>query len=848
MTKFSNRFSSTLPVILLIGLSVFIIYSNIYNSPFVFDDEPRIVENRSIKNLSYYLNPSKLLEPRAVVDLTFALNYRFGKLNVFGYHLVNVWIHILNGILVYFLVSGILKQRAEFLTPTNHLSSESATISIKLIAILSAMIFVVHPVQTQAVTYTVQRYTSMAAMFYMGSMLSYLYARTVQPRTAGKAIHRFNIFGLYTLTIVFGMLAFLSKENSASLPGSILLLEYLIINGRWPDWKKKLPWFALAFTLWLFFVLFVSGLFSGEVGDRNLLEDVSALTKETAAVSRWSYLCTQFNVLVIYIRLLFLPINQNLDYFYPFKTGFFEGATPFAFIILIGIAGFGIWSKNRRPVITFSIFYFFITLSIESSIIPIRDALFEHRLYLPMLGFGLFISYQLFYYLSTKRTLAFIFSFAIIAFLGSAAYLRNITWQDNVILWSDVVSKSPHNYRAHNNLGLALDKQGRTDEAIDQYMQGLQIKPDNEEIHNNLGLALAEQGRTDEAISHYLEALHLRPDFGQAHNNLGVVLMEKGRTEEAVSHYKEALRINPDTFKAHYNLGDALIVQKGVTPEALHHYNEALRLEPESVEAHNSLGIALIRMGKVAEGIDILQEALRIEADSVDTHANLGAALLKLGKTDQAVVYLRKALQIKPDIPEVHTNLGIILADKGKYAEAVAHFRKALKADPDNADAQRNLEKTLAFLREIDGNIEKIENALRLRPEDPLLNSNLGDMFRIKGDLDTAMEYYQKAILLQPDLTEALYHLAKLYIIKAEYDRAMSLYQKMLDLLPDHAGVYYNIACIYAKQNRPEEAVAWLEKSIEKGFDDWEHLKADGDLDNIRGSSTYKDFIRSRGR
>jgi len=384
MTKLKKRFSSSWLVLILIGFSVFIIYSNIYNNSFVFDDKSSIVENKTIRDLSYYLTPSKLLKPRAVVDLTFALNYRFGKFNVFGYHLVNVLVHILNGFLVYFLILAILKQRPEFSNPTNHSTSESTIFSIKSISLFSAMIFVAHPIQTQAVTYTVQRYASMGAMFYMGSMLFYVYARTAQHKTKDKASNKLKLFGLYALSIACGMLAFLSKENTATLPGAILLTEYLIINGTWHDWKKKLLWFALTFTCWLLFVLFVSGLFSGAFADTNLFEDVSSLTKETVAVSRWSYLCTQFNVLVIYIRLLFLPINQNLDYLYPFKTRFFDGLTPYAFIILIAIAGFGIWSKKRRPVITFSVFYFFITLSIESSIIPIRDALFEHRLYLPI--------------------------------------------------------------------------------------------------------------------------------------------------------------------------------------------------------------------------------------------------------------------------------------------------------------------------------------------------------------------------------------------------------------------------------------------------------------------------------
>jgi len=606
---FKNRFSSPCLAIISIILSVLIIYSNIYTSPFAFDDKRSIVENKTIRNLSNYLSPSKLLKPRAVVDFTFALNYRFGKLNVFGYHLVNVLVHILNGFLVYFLILAILKHRSEFSDPSNHSVSESTKFSIKSRSLFSALIFVAHPIQTQAVTYTVQRYASMGAMFYMGSMLFYVYARTMQVRAKSieqgarseERVEKINngetnklkLSSLYALSIACGMLAFLSKQNTASLPGAILLVEYLIINGTWHDWKKKLPWLALAFTCWLLFVLFVSGLFSGEFGGRNLLEDVSALTKETVTTGRWSYLCTQFNVVVIYIRLLFLPVQQNLDYLYPFKGGFFDAYTPFAFLFLIGLFALGIWHLKKRLIISLAIFWFFVTLSVESSIFPIRDALFEHRLHLPMFGFGLFVSYQLFHYLSNKRSLALVLSFSIIVSLGSATYLRNITWQDNTNLWSDVVSKSLHNYRAHTNLGNALYNQGRTAEAIEHYLQALLIKPDYEKAHNNLGNALDDQGRTAEAIEHYLQALRIKPDYEEAHYNLGLALDDQGRTAEAIEHYLQALRIKPDFVGAHTNLAVALI-RKGNIEGAIAHFREALRINPGHVNAKINLEKALM--------------------------------------------------------------------------------------------------------------------------------------------------------------------------------------------------------------------------------------------------------------
>ncbi|MFC1814966.1 tetratricopeptide repeat protein [Thermodesulfobacteriota bacterium] len=546
-----NRFSGAWPALVLITLIAATAYSNIYFFPFVFDDKFQIEEKVAIRDLSNYFSHEQLLKPRSIVDFTYALNYRLGKLNVFGYHLINVLIHILNGFLVYFLALTTLRQLSEF--------SKSSNPSILFMSLLTALIFIAHPIQTQAVTYTVQRYTSMAAMFYIASVLFYLKARVNQHRAESKnpetlssvwvekekdeKTNKFKLSSFYVLSVFCGMSAFLSKQNTASLPGIILLVEYLLIDRTWQGWKKKLPWFALFFTFWTLFVLYISGLFSGGFEGRGLLEDVSGLMQETESVSRWRYLCTQSNVLVIYIRLLFLPIKQNLDYLYHFKSGFFDGYTSLAFLFLSGLVVLGIWVIKRRPIITLGIFWFFVTLSVESSIIPIRDAMFEHRLYLPLFGFALIGAYLLFDFLSDRRFWAGIISVAIILTLGTATFLRNRIWRDDVILWSDVVSKSSQNPRGNNNLGVALRKEGRLLEAIKQYKEALQINPGYVDAHNNLGNALVVDGRLNEAINHYTEAIRLNPLFEAAHKNLRKVRKIQKNINDTVLNMQNALKI-----------------------------------------------------------------------------------------------------------------------------------------------------------------------------------------------------------------------------------------------------------------------------------------------------------------
>lgn len=574
------------------------------------------------------------------------------------------------------------------------------------------------------------------------------------------------------------MLAFLSKQNTASLPGAILLVEYVFFDRTWQGWKKKLPWFVLSFVLWVLFILYVSGLFSGGSEGRGLLEDVSGLMQETETVSRWQYLFTQFNVLIIYIRLLFLPVGQNFDYLYPFKSGFFDSFTPFALLFLIGLAALGTWQIKKRPIISLAIFWFFITLTVESSIIPIRDALFEHRLYLPMFGFALIVAFLLFNLLAKQRFWAIVFSVVIIMSFGTATYYRNSVWKSGLTLWSDVVSKSPYNYRAHYNLGFAL----------------------------------ADQDKLDEAISHYSRALQIDPDFWEAHNNLG----------------------------------NALVAVQGPTDEAIGHFIKAIQLRPRYVPVYNNLGPALIQMGKIDEALVHLQKALQIDPDIADTHFNLGIALLGKRRIEDAIVHFGEALRIKPSMPEAHVNLGTALINKGEIDAAITHFREALRLEPGHAEAQDNLNKALAIVRELDAAIADIKASLKLYPQDSGLHYNLGILYQRKGKLDAAIDEYQQALSIEPEFIEALNNLALTYMIQNENDKALALFNKLTALQPDNAGHLYNLACIYSRQNQIEASIDRLKKAVEKGFSNWNLIKTDKDLENIRGSSHFQLFSKGQ--
>jgi len=678
--------------LVVIALVTIVIYSNVYHVPFVFDDFLHIRNNKFVRDIPYFFTFDALFKSRSLVVFTFALNYYFHGLNVFGYHLVNIAVHVANGFVVYFLALAILRLLFPQVAKTPEgksnkkegknretkevsvSSSGSSDLSLSLAAFFAALIFVTHPLQTQAVTYIVQRYTSFAAFFYMGSVLCYIKARETIRGSDVTTQSRFPItvhaLGLFILSFLCGFLAFKSKQNAASLPGAILLVEYMCFGGTWKDWIRKLLWlipfFVLFEVLAIYSMVVSPGMEAPQLVENitaeagSILEGISAKTRETELVNRWSYLCTQFNVLVIYLRLLILPVNQNLDYLYPFKTGFFDGLTPFAFVFLLSLIIAAALMRKKYPVVTLSVFWFFITLSVESSIIPIKDALYEHRLYMPLFGFALLVAWLLFHVLRSRRFLAIIVCIGIVVSLGAATYTRNRIWQDRVTLWRDVLEKTPQSVRAWMGLGGALSERGDYDEAMRYYSRVLEIAPDNNRINYNIALLKAKKGDVEGAIVYYTKVLKIDPNYAGAHAALAKMLHGKGDDDSAIQHYTKAIELKPEEDMYYVNLGN-VYEGRGDYTKAFHLYERALQLNDRNVEAHSNIGVIFSLMGDY----------------------------------QKAVKHLNTALQLDPLNPSIMNNLGGISEIKGNLQGAANHYRQALRINPGFTKARQNLSRVL---------------------------------------------------------------------------------------------------------------------------------------------------------
>lgn len=554
--------------LILIAVMAFLAYSNTLHAPFVFDDLTSITGNPVIRDLGRFLDGDGYrYNPRRFVGyLTLALNYRMGGLDVAGYHLFNLAVHIGCAQMVYLLL------RLTLATP--FFAGERGGPSVRdlhmrdLAPLLAALLFALHPVQTQAVTYTIQRLASLATLFYLVSIVLYIRGRLAQRRDGASG----TALLCYLCSLLSAMLAMRTKEISFTLPAAVALHEFFFFGVTA---RKRIA--LAAATLLAPLSGLIAVITSGSSPGR-LLNDVADATRLETSIPRLDYLFTQCRVLVTYLRLLIFPARQNLDYDYPVYATLLSAPVLLSLLLLLSLLALALYlflrsstcpgretagnpattGRGDERLLSFGILWFFLTLSVESSVIPIADLIFEHRLYLPAVGASVCAAILLFRLVSRfpgwNSRCAVI---ALLLVLCLATRQRNAVWQAPLTLWNDVVSKSPAKARPHLNLGSELMRLGRTDEAMAQFQDAVRLKPDYAEAYANLGGACNSKGLYDRAIEQLGVALRLNPDNADALNNVGTSFAMKGEPELAIAYLQAALRLAPENGRYRYNLATA---------------------------------------------------------------------------------------------------------------------------------------------------------------------------------------------------------------------------------------------------------------------------------------------------
>jgi tetratricopeptide (TPR) repeat protein len=642
-------------------------YSNTLDAPFVFDDSYNIVENQRLKSLSNIPSMFTTIEgpiaSRPLMLATFALNYAIGGQDTTSYRLVNIALHVLNGVLLYFLV--VMTARL----PGRKWEEAS------LLALFSSLLFVAHPIQTESVTYIVTRSMPLATAFYFLGTMIFIKAVSEEGRKSYYAI------GLFVVSLM-GMA---SREDFVTFPLMLLLYDYFFVSGS--SLRKVLRNYRLHLPALVALPYLVFLVTSASYGRAGSLSEVTP----------YQYLLTQLNVHWTYLRLLIAPLWQNVDYDYPLAETLFELPTILSFIGYLGLWACALYFLRKKTVVSFLILWFLITILPSSSVVPLDDLIFEHRLYLPSAGILVLASTAIFTiaykHPGTKIPLTAGLALVVLA-LAFSSYSRNAVWLSEVSLWEDTVRKSPGKARPHHNLGAAYKKQDRPEDAMREFQAAVRIEPDSFRLHESLGLVYRDRGMREEAIREFQAAIRLNPDFTDAYNNLGLSYMRMGLLEKAIELFQDALSLDPQDASAHFNLG-YVYSREGLAEKAISHYSTAIRIKPDYTDAHINLGSVYQKLGKLDMAEKEYRAALKSEPDNDKAHNNLGAIYVKQGLLDEAVKEFTILLELKPMNAVYHLNLGIIYEKNGEFDKAIYEYQEALSLDPNLEPAKRGLERFL---------------------------------------------------------------------------------------------------------------------------------------------------------
>ncbi len=531
-----------------------------------------------------------------------------------------------------------------------------------IIALFAALVFVSHPLQTEAVTYIIQRAASLATLFYLLSLCLYVKARLVED--SGRNTACWTLF--YTGSLVAAVLGMFTKETAITLPLMIALYEFSFLTvGKSFKWKRLIPFFLILLLIPL--VMFLT-----ETSAARLRE-----LRDEPGISPVNYCLTQFRVMLTYIRLVFIPAHQNLDYDYPVYKNILAWPVlaSLAFLSSAVFLARRLFVKYR--LVSFAIFWFFLTLLPESSILPIKDVIYEHRLYLPLVGYSLLLVSGIYYLLGNNVSKVMVLVLmGVIGCNSVLTYQRNNVWKDELALWKDAVEKSPRKARPYNNYGFAYDKRGDFSEAIVNYSKAIELDPAYADAYNNRGLMYYKQGRLDRAILDYDRAIGQGTKLAGAYINRGVLFEKQGNLVRALSDYNTAIDVEPGEAGAFLNRANVYVKQNDLTL-ALKDYNNALKIYPDFADAYYDRGILYDKQGDLSSAILDLTKVIELNPDHARAYLARGLIFLKQGDTAQAMSEYSKAIVIDPQYAEAFNNRAVGYYTLKDYDQAWRDVRRA---------------------------------------------------------------------------------------------------------------------------------------------------------------------------
>ena len=602
------------------------------HSPFHYDDAHAIVENPYIKDLDKFQEKVGIqnIFNRSVLLLSFAINQKIGKLEVFGYHLLNIIIHILSTILWFFLVKEFIQ-----------IDLFGKRFLKKQLPLLCSVFHLVNPLNIQAITYISSRSSLLATFFYL--LAFYIFTQTLKLARENTSKVRVSISIFFFLIILF--LGIGTKEIVASFP--LMAIVYLWLATPIRERKSLIPKIISIFSL---LIVFLTYRFFQQGSLFSLKADPTS-----GDISRLFYFLSQLKVITGYYLLkLLAPFNLNFEpdiWFY--KSGLhWDWLIGLIILLLVGT----IIYRQKSNLVKFGALWFFITLLPTSSFIPLKQLATEHRTYLPGLGFSLVLGWVFLNFKSYQLIPKILF--IIFIFLNSTLTVnRSLDFRSEISLWEDTAKKSPRKALVHNNLATAYIGANQFDKAKISLEAALTINPLQIDPHVNLGHIAGHQKDWKKAIEKFDLGIALGTKKADTFYYSGFARNNLGKYEEAIPYFKKALTLKPFKADYHFDLGNSYKHLK-LYDNALYHFRKTLEIEPDHYKALN----------------------------------NMGTIFWDLGVLDQAKAEFKKVMQIRPDIPAIHNNLATIYIKSGDFKNAIPHLQTLLKLQPENIKAKKLLQ------------------------------------------------------------------------------------------------------------------------------------------------------------
>ena len=550
-------------IFLIFFLLGFLIYANSFQNQLFWDDDDNIVRNLYIKSWKFlpnYFSENLIAGAglhsnywRPLLLFSFSLDYKIFKLNPFGYHFTNTILHIFNAFLIYYLLYLIFKNQK--------------------ISFLTALIFLLHPLQTEAITYVSGRGDPLSIFFILLAFIFYFYLKNQKE-------NKYLI-----LSSVFFILALLTKESTIFFPGLILLYEILFREKE----KLKTIFFRISplFLVALIYLIL-------RLTVLNFGQTLNLYGEENLFTQNIHYrLFTFLKILLIYFSIYFAPIHLYMERTTEILTTFFHPAVIFSLLILIFIVFVSTYFlKRNNKIFAFGFGLFFISLFPFSNIlVPVSGLLYEHWLYFPLVGLSLILSYLFFEILSKlkfSKILVVAFSSLLVLFLGFLSVrtiLRNFDWKGPITFYNQTLKYS-ESARVHNNLAMAYDEKSEYEKAIFHYQRAIEISDIYSQTHNNLGNAYQEIGKTEKAIEEFEKAIKMDPYFFFAYNNLAGLYVVQKEYDRAIDVYQRYLKISPQNLNALYNLGIVCYLKKDYD-NAIFTFEKILQFQPDNEKISN---------------------------------------------------------------------------------------------------------------------------------------------------------------------------------------------------------------------------------------------------------------------